>query len=366
MRTFFLLLFLLLICLAGKPQSFVFAGGHYGRMLKINAVWPDVLHNATIFTAGFSTRVSGNKIWHRQYHFPETGLRFMFFSPGNREVFGRAFSLTPTLSFPIASASNFQLRFNLGYSPGIITRSYNRQSNPTNNVIGSPLNYFILFQLESRWTISDHWQLALGADYSHFSNGRSKIPNLGLNIPAISLNARYKIRESISPTTFSEENQPVKKFNRIHPGIKAGYGFNSQKSPGGPLYPVYVGAFTLNTLWKNKIRLKVGTEWFFAESIYAFIQNQDIPFDNPRRAATGGVVFAGGEFLFGRAAFVAHIGPYIKRPYQMNYVLYTKFGPQFYFYEQQKKPFFQPFLGVYVHAHSGEADFAEFAVGFVF
>lgn len=364
-RIIFILIFLLKIVLTAQSQTVIYAGAHYGRMLKINAVWPKISNNASIAEGGFSHRVSGKKEWHRLYHFPETGLRFMVFFPGNTEVFGHGFSLTPTLSFLIKESGSFQLRFTYCYSLGIITKPYHRLTNPENNVIGSPLNNYILFQLESRWQLSPKWQAGLGMGYSHFSNARTKIPNLGINIPAISVKAGYTLQEK--PIVMSAENLPdVKKFGRLQPGISLGYGVNSQKSPGGPVYPVYSGSVSLSTILNNKFRLSAGTKWFFVESLRGFIQNQDIPFEKPGQAATGGIIYAGGEFLLGHWAIVAHLGPYIKKPYQMNYLLYTRFGTQWYLFDQQIKPHFQPYLGLYVHAHSGEADFAEFSLGFVF
>ncbi|MEZ4771774.1 MAG: acyloxyacyl hydrolase [Bacteroidia bacterium] len=364
-RILFLLLFFLKFVLSAQSQTVIYTGAHYGRMLKINTLWPEITHNASIVEWGFSQRVSGKKEWHHRYHFPETGLRFMFFFPGNTEVFGHGFSLTPTLSFLLKESGSFQLRFTYCYSLGIVTKPYHRQTNPGNNVMGSPINNFILLQLESRWQLSERWQTGIGMGYSHFSNARTKVPNLGINIPAISVKAGYTLKEKSLPV--SVESLPdAKKLGRLQPGISLGYGVNSQKSPGGPLYPVYAGSFSLNTIWNNKIRLSAGTKWFYAESLQAFIQNQDIPFEKPAQAATGGIIYAGGEFLFGHWAIVAHLGPYIKKPYQMNYLLYTRFGTQWYLSDQQVKPYFQPYIGLYVHAHSGEADFADFSVGFVF
>ena len=149
-------------------------------------------------------------------------------------------------------------------------------------------------------------------------------------------------------------------------GIRLGYGRNAHKTPGGPVYPVYVGSVSLNTIFQNRFRFKLGTEWFWAESQYAFVRNQNIPVANERREGLGGIVFIGSEFLLGRMALIAYAGPYVKRPYLMDYLIYTKIGVKMYLHDQQVNHRFQPFVGVFVHSHSGEADFAEFGVGFVF
>ncbi|MEZ4829202.1 MAG: acyloxyacyl hydrolase [Bacteroidia bacterium] len=365
LKTIGLLFLLTAFCLPAGAQTYLYASGHYGRMLKIKTDWPEIYRNASAFEAGFSARTSGKKIWHGLYGFPETGFRFVFFFPGNPEVFGYAFSLSPTLSFPIAQRRAFQLRFNYDYSLGIITRPWNRTANPENNVIGSPVNNFVRFQLESRWQVSDYWQITLGTAYSHFSNARTKVPNLGINIPSVSLGAGFQIKKTYDHV-IENRQIPAPGFGKLHLSVAFGYGINSQKSPGGPLYPVYSGEVAIHTIRNHKIRLAAGVKYFFVESLYAFILNQDIPFENPGKAATGLIVYSGGEFLMGHWAIVAHFGPYVKKPYQMNYLLYTRFGTRWYLYDQQENSRFQPFAGVYVHAHSGEADFAEFSLGFLF
>lgn len=365
MKRFILpVIFLLLGSCPSFGQSGWYGQVHYGRMLEIKSSWPEIRHNALILSGGFSTRPSGRHKWHHLFGFPETGVRGMFFFPGNAEIFGHGFSILPTISIPLKETRNFQLRYTTGYSLGILTRPYHRTRNPGNNVIGSPVNYYVLFQLESRWRLMESWFLNLNVDYSHFSNSRTEVPNLGINIPAVSLGLR-KENPLRSPglTRLSGE---IKTWSRFQPGIRLGLGLNSQKAPGGPVYPVYVGSAYLSRVWKEQIRFKAGTEWFFSQSILGFIRNQDIMIEDDQWASTGGIVFVGSEFLLGKLAIVVHLGPYIKRAYQMDYLLYTKFGTQYYLFNQQHNPYFQPFLGAYVHAHSGEADFAEFALGFVF
>ena len=357
-------LLLLFITFPTTAQTTFQIGAHYGRMLEINPVWPDIQHNSRALELSILKPTSGEKEWHGLYRYPEIGLSFLYIQPGNPDVFGQVITFSPVINFRLIEKGNFQLKTTVGYSLGWATRPFHRINNPDNNVVGAFLNSVNLFRLESVWYPSEKFSYHLGISAFHLSNSRTRVPNLGINIPALNLAIGY---QKDNPST--EKKKPIelpKGFGDLQIGMRIGYGRNSSKTPGGPVYPSYLGAVYLNSIVQNRFRLKLGTEWFWTESQYAFIRNQVIPSEDPRRDALGGVVFLGTEFLMGNIALIAHLGPYIKRPYLMDYLLYTKIGVQVYLYDQQENPRFQPYLGAFVHAHSGEADLAEFGVGFVF
>src|SRR5690606_24100291 len=60
-----------------------------------------------------------------------------------------------------------------------------------NLLIGSKGNLFIHANLYGRLWLTNQLHINAGASLSHLSNATSKLPNLGLNVPSISLGAGY-------------------------------------------------------------------------------------------------------------------------------------------------------------------------------
>jgi len=70
-------------------------------------------------------------------------------------------------------------------------KSYDAKKNPFNRVIGSKMTAYIDADIYLRWMLSSHWDLNLGATFTHFSNGNTAMPNAGLNIVGAKLSAAY-------------------------------------------------------------------------------------------------------------------------------------------------------------------------------
>jgi hypothetical protein len=67
---------------------------------------------------------------------------------------------------------------------GYVTRPYDSFHNPTENAIGSHWNNLTQFRLGLTYRLNKHWRLQVGASLTHLSNGATKLPNFGTNIPA--------------------------------------------------------------------------------------------------------------------------------------------------------------------------------------
>lgn len=117
----------------------------------------------------------------------EIGISFYGSGTGNAEETGYAFGLYPFFNFPISKAKN-PVNFQLGCGLGYLSRIYSEE-NFKNNAIGSHFNAFISLGLTQRLHITRNLDLSFSVGWTHFSNGASKAPNLGINLPS----ARFSI-----------------------------------------------------------------------------------------------------------------------------------------------------------------------------
>lgn len=82
---------------------------------------------------------------------------------------------------------NYEWNFGLSYG----WNCYDAQKNPSNAVIGSKLDAYINANLYLKWMLSKKIDFTLGAHFTHFSNGNTKIPNAGLNLTGLKIGLVY-------------------------------------------------------------------------------------------------------------------------------------------------------------------------------
>lgn len=141
----------------------------------------------------------------RFFNFPETGYSFLFYDLGNSKQLGKLFGLLPYINFHGNLNHFFSLSVKSGIGLVYITKPFNVESNYHNVLIGSHFNALINLQAEANIKIVKQFYILPGIAYTHCSNGNTKLPNLGLNIPTASLGIKYflKTEENNRPDTIT-------------------------------------------------------------------------------------------------------------------------------------------------------------------
>lgn len=167
--------------------SYGFVIPHYKHMqhyLTSHAVFAEIAFEQSVLPRGESLRER------------PLAVCFHVLSPGNPEVFGYGLGLVSKMKFPLNKSHS--LSFNLGTGIGYLTKSFSVE-NYRNIYIGSHFNAVIEFGLESilfrttgsLWTGRVQWV--------HYSNGGTKMPNKGINIPMFGITAKIPVLKTPSP-----------------------------------------------------------------------------------------------------------------------------------------------------------------------
>lgn len=115
------------------------------------------------------------------------------------------FQGAPIINFSHRVSLNYE--WNLGIAFG--WNAYDEETNPENKVIGSKVTAYIDVDMYLRWMMSRYLDFNAGFSLSHFSNGNTTYPNLGLNTCGIRLGMAYYInRQMPSATPVVRESYP--------------------------------------------------------------------------------------------------------------------------------------------------------------
>ncbi len=146
--------------------------------------------------------------WQQHYGYPAYGLGVYSGAIGNPDILGTPNAIFGFVSFPIyhSRKTTFVVEPALGLTYDL--KPYDSKENPMNDAIGSKICVYFNLNFGGRTAISREMDLTYGFDLTHFSNGRTFVPNYGLNMAGLNVGMLYHfnraqklVDNSIKPKT---------------------------------------------------------------------------------------------------------------------------------------------------------------------
>src|SRR5574343_64624 len=144
------------------------------------------------FLLSYNWKTFGKKEWQQVYNYPDYGVSYHYLDFKNQYL---------GVNHAIGVHYNFyffkrQLMFRISQGIGMTSSPYDKETNNKNNAFGTKImdnNYFLLQYKKEN--IIDKIGLQAGFMLTHFSNGRFKAPNSGINTIAFNLGLNYNLDE---------------------------------------------------------------------------------------------------------------------------------------------------------------------------
>jgi len=358
-----------------------------GKTLHANSNFPRT-HLQQVYSLSIGKMVHDqNKEWSVFYNYPSVGLTFSYSFFGN-DMVGQAYSLLP---FIILNTRNryfntFSIKTGLGIA--YISQTYDKYENPQNLAIGSHLNW--AFQLAAYYNVyvSRHLGLKLGFSYQHYSNGHTTMPNLGLNSFLISLSTEIYTASIDQSLGKPYKRRRLDKSTDYFISSYLGLGIHEFGGPdaktGGIKRMILSFSFSTGMIIKKNLQISWGFIYRFYDQYYRYISDYhpSIYIDHPVRNASNIVTYFGAEFLMGHFGAEVDMGINLFKPFYYEHhklyesddkaVIYwlkktiaTRLGLKVYLFNTSKNLVNNFYLGVFVNANMGQADFSEVNVGFI-
>ncbi len=330
------------------------AAAHFGF------VWPhdpDLDNLYTGFFPFFQVSVSGttrgNEPWHHWYNFPDLGFTFMFADLNYPDVLGRAFSLWPHISFTLFQGSSVNLHLRYGVGIGYLDNWYREQENEENMAISAPLNIAMNTALKAGFAVSENFFLHGGIGMTHFSNGRTRTPNKGLNIPSAQLELTYQFQPR---PPLPERRKDFSEPDKYGLSLYLAGGYNELYPPGGSKYPEFTLSSTLNRSLSLKSRVGLGADVFWGLSDKAVLSRKDQKPDGQFKLLKPGIHLSY-EQVFSNTSFIVHQGLYLYARQDEDGRTYNRAGFRHYLGDR-----FQ--INLTIKSHLFRADFVEWGMGY--
>lgn len=146
------------------------------------------------FDVNYVKPTSGTKLWHKEHNFPEYGVGFSFFNLDNPKQLGNLYALYFFYDFPLNKREKpFRCYLRVGEGFAYAPVYFDPITNHKDNLISNPENVYINFKYHFGWNIGKRFRWEGGLNFSHASNGRFRVPNLGANMVMLNTGLVYKI-----------------------------------------------------------------------------------------------------------------------------------------------------------------------------
>jgi hypothetical protein len=309
-------------------RYYVGASGGYGFLWAHNPAMASMVNDHIISGEIRLTRQTcGMCKWERDFHLPECGISVLGMNLGDKKQLGYGFAVMPFINFPLGERERkLKMHFYLGWGPGWITRIFDPETNHQNNAIGSHLNACIRLRLNAQRTVGEKIILEGGLELTHFSNGASKFPNLGVNLPAITLGLHYFLSESLQKNNGAIDRTDLtgEISNRWSTTVCLSVGINALDVESPKRY----GAYNLLTalMWQLSDRHKFGggIDVMYSSGIKERRLRRGDDVTSINNLQPGVKVCY--ELILGKMSWPFEVGTYLYSPFLINGSVYTRFG----------------------------------------
>lgn len=355
-----------------------------GKVIRNHPDFPEVNHPAINCYLGYSNHWNGQKPWHRYYNYPRMGINVNGGSTGNTDVLGYYAGIMSEMTFEKRISSKFFWAPRLALGIAWFSDPYNEESNPGNVMIGSDITFFAAGEILAGMRLSSRTDVFVKGGVQHASNSHFTLPNVGMNLPVISIGARWHLVPA-SPEPVARDTIKPGYDHSIRPHIRVALGINENGSSTGPVngpkYPIYLASVYVSKLFSPINKVTAGLEAWYNKGSYDFIISQEFYDKNEQAKSCVAAFVLGHEFLMGHFGLLTAGGIYIYNPFykdkleandihgtkdKLKSIFPARIGVQYYLKNTFLNSRNNLFAGVYVKTNFGQADFLEMGVGYNF
>ena len=308
------------------------------------------------FLVSFNKHTYGEHEWQETYNYPDYGFSLQY-QDFQSEPLGKNFALGLHYNFYFLKR---HLVFRVSQGIGATTNPYNKETNYKNNAFGSRLMSANLFMLNyKKENLLDRFGVHAGLMFTHFSNGRIKSPNSGINTYAFNVGVNYNFNEKLEYKVDTLPPAPFDRDIKYNFALRTGVS-ESQVTDSGQR-PFYHISFYADKRVGRKSSLQLGTELFLSQYLKEFIRYSSIsypdkPYLDPNTDYKRVGVLIGHELFVNRLSIETQVGYYVYKPFKYESDLYQRVAAKYYVTDKVS-------TSVGLKTHGGRAESLEFALG---
>ncbi|MGV3630391.1 MAG: acyloxyacyl hydrolase [Bacteroidota bacterium] len=303
------------------------------------------------FEASLFFETRGKKDWHKAYHYPTVGISVLATSAGNKEILGNYFGSFAFIQLDFLHTKHSRIYSKIGTGLGYTGKVFDQALNPKNVAVSSHINALINFSVLYQYRVERN-QFMAGIDMTHFSNGASVLPNLGVNLTYFSLGYARKFQHTEEIRQAKEKVSIDRSWKYTVIGIASrrdSYPISKEK------YPVFALALSTQKAFRHGAGYETGIDLMYKPSIRKY--KPVIPKSAESMMQIG---WYNGWFMsFDKMQVHVGMGIYLRDEYFADDRMYHRLGFRYAFKNGL-------LMNVTLKSHWAKADYVEYGIGYRF
>ena len=344
------------------------ARAHFGYLYFQNDQYHSALGRYSMHAPAFELSLHHNTYgqhrWEVLHNYPSIGLTFYYSGFRNDSIskeLGRVFALYPYINFPIIPNEKSKLTFKLGVGLSYLTNKFHPSENYHNYAIGSHVNAAVNLSFEYRQRIVKRLHLVTSVGLTHFSNGATRTPNMGINIFSVATGFSWYLKPpkdlvdyKLRPKNYLFEFDGKRHFVT---DVQYTAGFKDMSQQYGTHQYFFIHNIAANLMLQltERDRVGIGLEWVYDPSLRTLY---------PEWSRTRDCMKIGGllsyEMMLDRVSFMFNIGIRNNAPlFNTSFLFYQKVGARYYLNDNL-------FATISFTTYDIKADFISVGIGYHF
>lgn len=381
------------------PELFI------GKLKEAGSGFPDRGIQKSVFFSLGSYNPINDQEWKYRLNNPRTGLTTGFSEYGNMDQIGWSVSLYPYFEFHPFENDKITFYTSLGLS--YHSHKFDLKENLTNKGISTDFAWAYRLSLHYELFQNNKGLFKTGVAYLHHSNGHTKLPNIGYNSFLVTLSYESRFHK-IDPEALALAPETYSRSTYNHLEARVGFGVNVLSHIINDPKPVYAFSAGYGKTFNNTFRIGGGFYYRFYQHYYDYISSNGEYIEelypeflnNPYGYSTNIGLYGSGEILMNHVGIEFQLGVNIYKPfyqvewlnngwwwvhydeqgepeiraikqdlnwyYEFKRTITSRLGMKYYLIGTDKKPVHNLYVGGYINANLGQADFPEITLGYVY
>ncbi|HEX2920177.1 MAG TPA: acyloxyacyl hydrolase [Bacteroidales bacterium] len=343
------ILFILNLTASAQDRMAIGARVHYGFIIPHTASIRPLSHTRPYgYEVNISKLHTNYDSWKIFGKYNISGIQAGFFNYQNPTIVGSSYTLTLFTEPVLRSGEKFYFSVRAGAGVSWQTKIWDYELNPSNRFFSTRISMPLFLSARLNYKVTGNMYLTVAGTYNHISNGATKVPNLGMNFPTLSLGFEYYPLSFpvLEPYTREKRSRINKKYIQFQ--VIEGFKYVWEQ-------PTWTYGSSVRHVWQLRdfYALNAGVELIVDGGVKKYLEIHEINKDHKRAAIT-----LGQDFFLGRVYFTQYFGVYVYSPFKAKNAVYQKYELSY-----KISPAF--FAGVYLKAHASEADLLGLSMNYV-
>ena len=294
----------------------------------------------------YQQQTNPNPAWNNSKSLPEWGFGFSATHSGSKYI-GGLLTLYPYMKLPLLTTGILRSNLRLAFGLSWVEKPYDAITNPENLLLSQKISTHANISWQNEFRLSSRHFLNAAISYYHWSNAKTNLPNLGMNIPSLGIGYRYAFN--------GETKKPIQSYDTVNKKLFyklfLSAGIKQMQVPDSSHYMV--------TLLTGEVSKQVS--YSSTLSLGMFVTHDASVKTDTLVKNLGGVensqvaIYASYEYNFGRLIIPVQFGVFI---YNSNSKILQTVGMR---YKLSRNWMAQLLL----KAHGHKADLMHFGVGYI-